>query len=271
MKKIAIMYDFDMTLSPANMQEFSLIPALGYTPDEFWSLTARFTKANNMDSILSALYMIVQEAERKGVMLTREKMHELGKQITFYPGVRDYFERINAYGAQKGLQIEHFIISSGNSELIEGCEIYPHFTKVFGSSYHFGKDGIADWPALAINYTTKTQYLYRINKNTLDITDNTTVNAHMSKQERDIPFTRMIYVGDGFTDVPCMQVVKDNGGFSIAVYTEETKQVAKSLEADGRVNFAAPADYSPGLQMDTIIKAIIDKMSCDSQLEDIRE
>ncbi|MBR0138464.1 MAG: haloacid dehalogenase-like hydrolase [Erysipelotrichaceae bacterium] len=270
MKKIAIMYDFDKTLSPANMQEFSLIPALGYTADEFWNMTGAYTKANNMDSILSALYMIVKKAEEKGVKLTREKMHELGEQITFYPGVEEYFDKINEYGRSKGLQVEHFIISSGNRELVEGCRIYPHFTKVFGSAYHFGKDGIADWPAVAINYTTKTQYLYRINKNALDITDNTTVNAHMSKEDRDIPFTRMIYIGDGFTDVPCMQVVKDNGGFSIAVYTEEDREVAKALVNDGRVNFAAEADYNSDTPLYKTICSILDKMEADCRLEEIR-
>lgn len=267
--KIAIMYDFDSTLAPDNMQEFSLIPALGYQTEEFWEMVSRCTHENQMDSLLSALYVIAKVAREKNVPLTREKMHELGKAIYFYPGVETYFDRINQYGEEKGVQIEHFLISSGNKELVEGCKIYPYFTKIFASEYHYGEDGIADWPAVSVNYTNKTQFLYRINKNSLDITDNKSVNAHLSKKQRDIPFTQMIYIGDGYTDVPCMQVVKDNGGFSIAVYTPESIKVASSLVKDGRVNFAAEADYTENSRLDTIIKAIIDKIQSDIVLNNM--
>ncbi len=264
--KVALMYDFDQTLCAKNIQEYALLPKLGLDPERFWSEVNQVKKANEMDSVLAYMYLLLKKARSADCPVRRSDFQQMGRDIVFYSGVPEFFGRINGYGKELGLQVEHFVISSGTREIIEGCPIYDCFTKVYACQFHYDASGVADWPAVAVNYTNKTQFLFRINKNALDISDDTTVNSYMDYADRDIPFSRMIYIGDGFTDVPCMKLVKSNGGCSIAVYGPKKSQVARSLADQQRVNFIAPADYSPASRLDNIIHDVLKAMAAQTVL-----
>ena len=268
MIKVALMYDFDQTLCTKNMQEYALLPFLKVEATSFWQEVSELSQKDNMDSILAYMYLLVEKAKENNQILNRELFNELGKNIEYYPGVEDYFNRINCYAKEKSIELQHYIISSGTKEIIEGCSIFPYFHKVFASEFHYNKDNEADWPAVAINYTGKTQFLFRINKNCLDIYDNKTINSFQT--QRDIPFNRMIYIGDGFTDVPCMRVVKANKGYSIAVHTQDSTTYQQLLD-DDRVNFVATADYSENSQLVKIIKLILDKISNEEKLSQFQK
>ena len=166
---IGIMYDFDKTLSTTDMQNYDFIPAIGMTPAEFWGATTEFTDKTGVERILSYMYMMIAKAKEAGIELTREFLRECGKNIKFYPGVSTWFKRINDYGESKGVKIEHYLVSSGTMEIVEGCSIFPCFTKAWGCEYHYDKDGHPVWPKLAINYTQKTQFFFRISKGVVDV------------------------------------------------------------------------------------------------------
>ncbi|MGN1398947.1 MAG: HAD family hydrolase [Erysipelotrichaceae bacterium] len=266
MIKVAIMYDFDQTLCTKNMQEYSLLPKLKSDPASFWQEVSELSKKDNMDSVLAYMYLMLKKAKEENLPLTRALFKQQGNNIEYYPGVVEYFDRINQFSEELGINLQHFIISSGTKEIIEGCSIYNKFTRVFASEFHYDENGQADWPALAINYTGKTQFLFRINKNCLDIYDNKTINSLTA--ERDIPFSQMIYIGDGLTDVPCMRVVKDNHGYSIAVGNKDDSTLEK-LVSDNRVNFTANCDYRQNSKLDRIIKLILQKISDEHNLNQL--
>ena len=261
---IGIMYDFDKTLSTTDMQNYDFIPSLGMTPAEFWGATSDFTDATGVERILSYMYMMIAKAEEKGIKMDREFLRECGKNIKFYPGVSTWFKRINEYGESKGVQIEHYLVSSGTIEIVEGCSIYSNFTKAWGCEYYY-KDGRPIWPKLAINYTQKTQFYFRISKGIVDVKDDNSVNE--KTPERRIPYRNIIYMGDGMTDIACMTLVKKNGGTSIAVYPEKDWEKVKQIYTDGRVSYYCRADYSAGSQMEQMIKLIIDSAAINDEIE----
>ncbi len=265
MVKVAFIYDFDQTLCTNNMQEYALLPTLGIDAKAFWKETQEISIKNNMDSVLSYMYLLLKKAKDANIELTYDMLKDTGKSIQYYPGVEDYFDRINAYAKEQGIELEHFVISSGTKEIIEGSSIYEKFKKVFACEYHYDENGHPDWPAMAINYTGKTQFLFRINKYSLDVYDNSTINMGSDPKERTIPFSRMVYIADGFTDVPCMQLVKNNGGYSIAVSTDYTGTLQQLIK-DKRINYVANADYSQDSELDHILKAIINKIAIDEEL-----
>ncbi len=265
--KIALMYDFDKTLCTENMQDYSLIPAMNLDSASFWKEVAANTRSANMDPTLSYMYMILKKAREKGLSIRREAFQALGKDVEYYPGVEGFFKRINAFGASLGAEIQHYIISSGNKEIIDGCSIAPEFTRIYASEFHYDADGNADWPSIAINYTGKTQFLFRINKNILDVYDDS-VNENVAPDKRDIPFNHMIYLGDGMTDVPCMRLVKANGGYSIGVYLQDNKTTVSKLLKEDRINFAASADYRENSELDRLLCNIIEKIAAEQKLAD---
>lgn len=266
MVKVAIVYDFDQTLCTKNMQEFSLLQDIHVLPQQFWQQTTQLSKDHNMDSVLAYMYLLLQKAKENHVELTYDFFKSKGKDLQYFKGVETYFDRINAYGKQQGIELEHFVISSGTKEIIEGCSIYKQFKKVFACQYHYDENGHPDWPALAINYTGKTQFLFRINKYSLDIFDNRTINLGSDPKKRTIPFSRMVYIADGFTDVPCMQLVKNNGGYSIALGSHQDNQTLQQLIKDQRINYVALADYSENSELDLLLKSIIDKIAIEAKL-----
>ena len=267
---VAIMYDFDKTLSTKDMQEFNFISNVGMKPQEFWNEVAKMSKDYKMDNILAYMYLMIKMSNRQECPIHRHNIVKLGEGVEYYPGVEDWFKRINKYGDDHGAKIEHFIISSGITEIIEGTSIAKEFEKIFACEFHYDQNDVADWPKNVVNYTTKTQFVYRINKGALDLSDNDTVNKYVPDSERPIPFSNMIYIGDGLTDVPCMKVVKTNGGHSIAVFPSRHKEVARNLILDGRVNFMCQADYSEGKELDKTVKAIIDSIVSNDTLNSIQ-
>jgi 2-hydroxy-3-keto-5-methylthiopentenyl-1-phosphate phosphatase len=262
---IALLYDFDKTLCTTDMQNYSFIPSLNIKPKEFWAAADALSKKEHMDELLAYMYLMIQEAKKRNLPINRESFVQMGKGIKYFPGVEKWFPRIDAYGASKGVEIQHYVISSGNEEIIEGSSIFKYFKKVFACEYLY-VDNVAVWPKTVVNYTTKTQFLFRINKGVLDIAENNKVNESTPDEEKPVPFQNMVYIADGLTDVPCMKLVKANGGSSIAVYGPGKKPIAKQLFNDGRVDFLTEADYSEGGHLETIIKAIIDKMESADKL-----
>lgn len=266
---IALLYDFDRTLSPKDMQEDAFIPSIGMPTAQFWHESNGMAERHQMDKVLAYMYLMLKKSKEKGRSIRRESFQEYGRSVELFPGVPDWFERINGYGATKGYQIQHYIISSGLKEIIEGTNISGCFKAIFASSYYYDETGIAQWPALAVNYTSKTQYLFRINKGILDINRDEEVNAHMPDNIRPVPFQRMIYLGDGFTDVPCMKLVRENGGHSIAVYQGQTNESIAALMKDERVSCVFPADYRMGSTLDQYVHQVIDKITANDRIQRI--
>lgn len=267
---MAICYDFDGTLSPGNMQEYGFIKELGVTPEEFWDRSNTLAKIKKADDILAYMKVTIDESKKRNLPITREDFMEYGKNIKLYKGVEEWFDRINKYARSKGVKIEHYIISSGLKEMLEGSPIANKFTEIFASSFMYDEDGAAVWPAIVLNYTSKTQYMFRINKGCLDVTDTEGVNKHVEKSCRPMPFENMIYIGDGDTDVPCMAMLNKAGGHTLAVYKNGKKERASALNRDGRAHMVAPADYSEGKAIDKFIKAVIDKVVTDNNLKYIK-
>ena len=262
---IGIMYDFDKTLSTTDMQNYDFIPNLGMTPEEFWGSTTEFTNQYGVERILSYMYMMIAKAKEKGIKISREYLRECGKNIKFYPGVNTWFKRINEYGESKGVKVEHYLVSSGTMEIVEGCSIFPYFDKAWGCEYYYNEQGEPVWPKLAINYTQKTQFYFRISKGVVDVKDDNSVNE--KTPERRIPYRNIIYMGDGMTDVACMTLVKHNEGTSIAIYPEKESDKVRSLYTDGRCNFICRADYSAGSDLEKVIKLIIDKVAMLNEID----
>ncbi len=260
----AIMYDFDRTLSPKDMQDYAFSPEIGMPAEEFWRRCNDLMYANNMDSILAYMYYMVKIAKEKNIKLTREMFRHSGKNVKLFPGVTDWFSRINEYGQSIGLTVEHYVISSGIKEIIEGTPIANEFKRIYAAEFYYDENGEATWPAMAVNYTSKTQFIYRINKDVLDVTDSRRLNESTPEEQKRIPFPNMIYIGDGLTDVPCMKLVKTGGGHSVAAYQLEGGE-ADRLIIQGRAGHIAPADYRENTQMDKTIKAILDLIAASSK------
>ena len=265
---IAICYDFDKTLSPDDMQAQGYIQSVGFDVKSFWEESNKRAQENDMDQNLAYMYKMVEEAEGK-LVFTKEALNSYGAKVNFFPGVVDWFERIRKYGEEKGVIIEHYIISSGLKEMIEGTEMAKKgaFEKIYASAFYFNERGIAVWPAQAINYTNKTQFLFRISKGVLDINDQS-VNDYFSEDEIRIPFRNMVYIGDSDTDIPCMKLVNSYGGYSIGVYNPETrdkKKVYKMIN-DKRISLYAAADYRPNSEIDILVKNIICKTAANEKI-----
>ena len=263
---IAIMYDFDKTLCTKDMQDYGFIPSLDMQPSEFWQKANDFGRAAEMDGILAYLYTMIEECKRKNIPLTREMLVNNGKGVELFPGVREWFDRINLYGAAQGVQVEHYVISSGLKEIIEGSGIADKFTKIFACEFLYDESGNALWPKTAVNYTNKTQFVYRINKGVLDISNDTDLNRSMPDDSKRVPFTNMIYIGDGLSDVPCMKMMKAYGGCAIAVYQESNRGKVEELLLGDRVDFIFPADYSEKSRLNKTVHNIIKKMAINDEL-----
>lgn len=261
---VAICYDFDKTLATTNMQEFSFIPNLGYTVDEFWDKCDDLAKENGCDGILNTMRFMIDECKLKGVKLTKDYLRNLGKDVKFFDGVETWFDRINKYAKSKDIVLEHYIISSGNKEIIEGCPIFDAFTNVFGCEYLYDENGEAYWPKRAVNYTLKTQYLFRICKGLSSAQDEDKVNERINKKH--VEFRNMVYIGDGFTDVPCMTLIKEKGGTAISVYPDDQKNKSVQLLKDNRVNYACLSDYSKGSEIEQLMQLILNSISLKEKL-----
>ena len=258
---IALLYDFDKTLCTQDMQNYAFIPSLGMTPEEFWREANGFGRQEHMDGILAYMYTMLRKSREKGLAFSRGDLVEMGRSIVLFPGVRDWFARINTFGESLGVEVEHYILSSGLREIIEGSGISHEFRKIYASEFYYDETGAPVWPKLDVNFTAKTQFVYRINKGVLDVANDKDLNASMPDDSKRVPFTNMIYVGDGLSDVPCMKMMRTYGGQAIAVYQPESRSAVEELLYRGRVDFIFPADYREDTELDRTVKNIIRKMA----------
>ncbi len=262
---IAILYDFDKTLCTTDMQEYDFIKNLGLTPDEFWGSTAELTSKHEMDKILAYMFMMIKKCKEKNIPLTEKYLNSCGENVVLYRGVTTWFDRINEIGNTLGVNIEHYIVSSGITEIIEGTPIAKYFKKIYGCRFCYDDNGEAIWPANAINFTLKTQYVFRISKGVLDIRDDDNLNKHT--HERRISYRNIIYIGDGLTDIPCMKLVREKGGKAIALYPSGKKDKVSQLVEDNRINYVCVADYSQNSTLEKIVKLMIENMAILDTLE----
>lgn len=269
---VALVYDFDGTLSPGNMQEFGFIQAIGKKPQEFWQESDDIASGQDASNILSYMKLMFDEAQKAGIKLRREDFKKFGEAVELYDGVLEWFSNVNEYGKQRGVKVEHYINSSGLTSMIEGTPIAKEFKRIFACSFLYDENGDAVWPGVAVDYTAKTQFLFKINKGILSVRDNKKVNESQAEDNKRVPFPNMIYMGDGETDVPCMKIVKMFGGHSIAVYDPSNKKkvnVARKLLRQERVNFITPTDYTKESRTMKIVCSIIDKIRIDFELADL--
>jgi hypothetical protein len=256
------------------MQEVSFIPSVGMGIGDFWGEAEALTKAADGDGILMYMQLMLAHARQNGAPITREGLREHGQDVKLFDGLKNdltgkgWFDRINEKGREYGLDIEHYIISAGLEEMIDGCPIREEFHHVFASKFVYDENGVAIWPAVGVNYTTKTQYLFRINKGVLNHWEHDKINKFMADDDRPVPFERMIFLGDGDTDVPTMKMMHTKGGFSIAVYdprfNEKDQKKIYSLISEDRVNFVAAADYREGSALDLIVKGLIGRIAINA-------
>ena len=265
---VALMYDFDKTLCTTDMEDYSFIPALGMTPKDFWALANDFGRENRMDGLLAYMYTMIVECRKRNIPLTRDFLVSCGETMVLFPGVRDWFGRINAFGESLGVQIEHYVLSSGLKEIIEGSGISHEFKNIYACEFFYDENGLASWPKLDVNFTNKTQFVYRINKGVLDVAEDRALNASMPDDSKRVPFTNMVYIGDGLSDVPCMKMMRAYGGQAVAVYQKSNRAGVEELLRFGRVDFIFPADYSDGSMLDTTMKNIVRKMAIADALHE---
>ncbi len=266
----ALIYDFDGTLSPGNMQEFGLIQALGWSPEDFWGRSNEIALKNDASNVSSYLKLMVDEAGRKGIKLTKEALTGFGKNVKLFDGVREWFGLVNEYGDKQDVAVEHYISSSGQAEVLAGTPIAHEFKRIFACSFLYNEAGEADWPGVVADYTGKTQFLFKISKGIRSIQDNRLVNESLADEDKRIPFSNMIYFGDGETDVPSMKIVKMFGGNPIAVYNPGIRhkyETACRLLRQKRVNFMAPAIYTKDSPAFNIVRSIINRIRDDSDLQ----
>lgn len=262
---VALLYDFDKTLCTTDMEDYAFIPALGYTPREFWQKANTFGQENRMDGLLAYMYTMIDECRARGIRMDRDYLVDCGKGMQLFPGVTDWFARINAFGAAQGVAVEHYVLSSGLKEIIEGSGIAHEFKQIYACEF-FYKNGVACWPKLDVNFTNKTQFVYRINKGVLDVSEDRALNDSMPDDSKRVPFTNMIYIGDGLSDVPCMKMMRSYGGQAIAVYQELNRPGVEDLLAKGRVDFIFPADYREGTALDITVRNILRRMAITDAL-----
>ena len=266
---IALIYDFDGTLSPGNMQEFGFIQAVGQTPEEFWTKSDSIAIGQDASNILAYMKQMFDEAKRNDISLTREGFREFGKDIELYEGVKGWFKLINEYADSRGVKVEHYINSSGLKEIIEGSVIAKEFKHIFAGTFIYDEKGVAEWPGIAVDYTAKTQFLFKISKGIFSSRDSKMVNESSTDDEKRITFSNMIYFGDGETDIPCMKIVNMFGGHSIAVFdphNEKKRAAAQKLLRQGRVRFISPANYTKDSRTYRLVCSIIDKIKADHEL-----
>ena len=265
---VAFLYDFDKTLCTTDMEDYAFIPSLGYTPSEFWAKANGFGYENKMDGLLAYMYTMIRECAAQGIRLDRDYLVRSGEAIELFPGVREWFARITAYGADLGVDVEHYVISSGLREIIEGSGIAHEFKQIYACEFYYDESGLAAWPKLDVNFTNKTQFVYRINKGILDIARDKELNDSMPDDSKRVPFTNMVYVGDGLSDVPCMKMMRAYGGQAVAVYQKSNRAGVEKLLQDGRVDFIFPADYREGTEFDKTVHNILRKMAVSDALSE---
>jgi hypothetical protein len=269
-KTIALVYDFDGTLSPRPMQDYAFLPQIGQDASAFWKESNRLAKEQGADSLITYMHLLYKKAKEAGVRIDRDDLVAQGRNVELYAGVEDWFDALGDYvklrAESHGVGLRHYLISSGLTEIIEGTHIYKRFHNVFASEYWFEAYDLP-YPKRVITDTGKTQYLFRINKGIEDLGNN--INEHMPEDARPIPFFNMIYFGDGDTDVPSMAVMRKNGGHAVAVYPPgKAKKKCVDLFKAKRCDFFAPADYRRGSELFKRTCLLIDRILADIRVQE---
>jgi hypothetical protein len=265
---IAIVYDYDQTLSPNYMQEEVLFPAFGIDAKRFWKKCQELVAAEGYDHELAYMRVMLEYLDMDRP--TNARLRELGRDLRFYPGLPEMFDDFSAglltpQHEAHGIRLEHFIISSGLKALIDGSRVAPYVKAIFGCEFAEDAQGRITFPKRVISHTQKTQYLFRINKGLLELTQD--VNDHMPAEVRPVPFEHMIYVGDGPTDVPCFAVVRQNGGHAIAVYNPHDESRASFKKCyqlannANRVRHIAPADFRAGSHLRLLLEQMVEDVA----------
>lgn len=269
-KTIALVYDFDGTLSPRPMQEYAFLPQIGVDASAFWAESNEIARREGADPLITYMHLMYKKAKAANVRIDRDDLVAQGRDVELFPGVLEWFDAIARYvqiaTETQGVTLKHYLISSGLTEIIEGTPIYHRFDNVFASEYWFEAYDLP-YPKRVITDTGKTQYLFRINKGVEDLGQS--INDHMPEATRPVPFSNMIYFGDGDTDVPSMAVMRKNGGYALAVHTsgESNAKCVKLFNA-GRCDFYAPADYRRGSDLFRRTCLLIDKMLADMRVRE---
>jgi hypothetical protein len=261
---IALIYDYDQTLSPAYMQEEAIFPQFGIHADRFWKQCQALVREQNYDNELAYMKVLLDTLEMDRP--TNEELRKLGAKLNFYPGLPEMFEEfqtelLSPEHKAYGITVEHYIVSSGLKVLLEGSRLAPYVKAIFGCEFGEDAQGRITFPKRAISHTQKTQFLFRINKGMLDLSED--VNDHMAPDLRPIPFPNMVYIGDGPTDVPCFTVMQRNGGKAIAVYnpndpTRSSFKKCYQLSAHAeRVKNIAPSDFRQGSHLRFLIEEMV--------------
>ena len=270
-KTIALVYDFDGTLSPKPMQEYTFLPKIGQDPKSFWAEVGREAKKHEADGLITYMHLMYKKAKERGVRIDRDELVALGHKVEYFPGVEDWFARIEDYihlRAETPVNVRHYLVSAGLQEIVEGTSIYPHFHNVFASEYFFEAYDLP-YPKRVVTDTNKTQYLFRINKGVESHNDS--INSHMDEDARPIPFENMIYFGDGDTDVPSMAVMRKNGGHAVAVHPpRRSRKKCEILYDAGRIDFFAPADYRNGTELFKRTCLLLDKILINIRIAEER-
>ncbi|MFM1814373.1 MAG: hypothetical protein RLZ98_1068 [Pseudomonadota bacterium] len=269
-KIIALVYDFDGTLSPRPMQEYAFLPSIGVDAKSFWEESNRIAAEQRADPLITYMHLLYRKAKEKGVRIDRDDLVAQGRSVELFPGVESWFDEIEAYvrirAESQGVELRHYLVSSGLTEIVEGTSIFHRFHNVFASEYWFDAYDLP-YPKRVITDTGKTQYLFRINKGVEDLGES--INSHMSEAARPIPFANMIYFGDGDTDVPSMAVMRKNGGHAIAVHQAGgPREKCVDLFKAGRCDFFAPADYRRGSELFKRTALLIDRMLADIRVQE---
>lgn len=259
---LALIYDFDGTLTPQPMQEYTVLPQLGIAAADFWDEVNAEVRRTGGDAILTYMRLLVEKIEANKAHVSRAALRSLARGIRYFPGVEGWFDRVNRYVEQAShgaVRVRHYIISAGLGEILEGIGIKHHFERIYASQYYFNHHEVACFPTIVINDTSKTQYLFRINKGREETRES--INEYMPEAARPIPFGHMLYIGDGLTDVPCMTVTKNNGGFAIAVHDPKKPKsidVCRELARANRIDYFAAADYRAGRPLEKRVRTILD-------------
>jgi phosphoserine phosphatase len=259
---LAVVYDFDGTLTPLPMQEYTVLPELGIRADVFWREVQDEVARTGGDQILTYMRLLVEKIEENKKHLNREALRRLAAGIQYFPGVEDWFDHVHAYVRERSggaVQVKHYLVSAGLDEILAGISIRARFERIYASQYYFDHHERAVFPTIVINDTAKTQYLFRINKGREETSES--INDYMPEWERPIPFEHMLYIGDGLTDVPCMTVTKKYGGFAVAVHEPDngkSVEVCRELVRAGRIDYYAPADYRAGRELEKRVRTILD-------------
>lgn len=258
---IAVVFDFDDTLAPDTTSGYLRQAGIEDLP-RFWKEEVGALYTHGWDPVPAYLYKMI-EASRSGRIppITRESLASWGQQAPLHRGVETLFDRLReaARRANPRLHIEFYVISSGLGDVLRATRIAQEFTEIWSSEFHYGADGAAVFPRRIVSFTDKTRYLFHVQKGLIGDEDRAKpfeVNRKVPRERQRVPFDHMIFVGDGYTDIPCFSLLKQHEGIPIAVYDphhEERWGNAFRFVAEGRVSNLHSANYSEGSDLSNFL------------------